>query len=185
MVVPPIGLRPLPPEGEASCFRCHQAAALSPPPLGTRLLFSSQSPPSRPSLWGKVPRPAPFRSPPAQACSRQRKRVGRIRIRQRIRPTSFFQAVDKVSTVPKKFPFWHGWNVKGELPSPLHNPPMRVYALPHMFVYSLILLLLFFPPGCPGPSPTRQALWGERRVFEGNSLTASASASCSASRRCA
>ena len=40
--------------------------------------------------------------------------------------------------LPKKFPFWHGMNVKGELPSPLHNPPMRVYALPHKFVYSLI-----------------------------------------------
>ena len=39
--------------------------------------------------------------------------------------------------LPKKFPFWHGLNVKGELPSPLHNPPMRVYALPHKFVYSL------------------------------------------------
>ena len=39
--------------------------------------------------------------------------------------------------LPKKFPFWHGMNVKGELPSPHHNPPMRVYALPHKFVYSL------------------------------------------------
>ena len=43
--------------------------------------------------------------------------------------------------LPKKFPFWRGWNVKGELPSPLHNPPMRVYALPHKFVYSLRGLL--------------------------------------------
>ena len=34
MVVPPIGLRPLPPKGEASCFRCHRNAALLPPPIG-------------------------------------------------------------------------------------------------------------------------------------------------------
>ena len=29
-------------------------------------------------------------------------------------------------------------DVKGGIPSPLHNPPMRVYAMPHWFVYSLI-----------------------------------------------
>ncbi len=39
--------------------------------------------------------------------------------------------------LPKKFPFWHRLNVKGGIPSPLHNPPMRVQALPHRFVYSL------------------------------------------------
>ena len=27
--------------------------------------------------------------------------------------------------------------MKVGIPSPLHNPPMRVYALPHKFVYSL------------------------------------------------
>ena len=47
--------------------------------------------------------------------------------------------------LPKKFPFWHGLNVKGGIPSPspLHNPPMRVQALPHRrrFVYSLIFLI--------------------------------------------
>jgi hypothetical protein len=30
-------------------------------------------------------------------------------------------------------------DVKGGIPSPLHNPPMRVYAMPHWFVYSLRL----------------------------------------------
>ena len=30
--------------------------------------------------------------------------------------------------LPKKFPFWHRLNVKGGIPSPLHNPPMRVQA---------------------------------------------------------
>ncbi len=39
--------------------------------------------------------------------------------------------------LPKKFPFWQGLNVKGGIPSPLHNPPMRVQAWPHRFVYSL------------------------------------------------
>ena len=41
--------------------------------------------------------------------------------------------------LPKKFPFWHRLNVKGGIPSPspLHNPPMRVQALPYRFVYSL------------------------------------------------
>ncbi len=39
--------------------------------------------------------------------------------------------------LPKKFPFLRGLNVKGGIPSPLHNPPMRVQALPHRFVYSL------------------------------------------------
>ena len=63
--------------------------------------------------------------------------------------------------LPKKFPFWHGLNVKGELPSPLHNPPMRVYALPHKFVYSLIfderLSGGTFPPsGRGGPSQSRR-----------------------------
>ena len=33
--------------------------------------------------------------------------------------------------LPIKFPFWHGLNVKGGIPSPLHNPPMHVQALPH------------------------------------------------------
>ena len=42
----------------------------------------------------------------------------------------------KLSTKCRQLAFWHGLNVKGELPSPLHNPPMRVYALPHKFVYS-------------------------------------------------
>ena len=41
--------------------------------------------------------------------------------------------------LPKKFPFWQELNVKGGIPSPspLHNPPMRVQASPHRFVYSL------------------------------------------------
>ena len=42
--------------------------------------------------------------------------------------------------LPKKFPFWHRLNVKGGIPSPLHNPPMRVQALPHRFVYSLAII---------------------------------------------
>ena len=47
----------------------------------------------------------------------------------------------------------HGLNVKGELPSPLHNPPMRVYALPHKFVYSLKSPTLFSTgPLHTGPS---------------------------------
>ena len=37
----------------------------------------------------------------------------------------------------KKFPFLRELNVKGGIPSPLHNPPMRVEALPQRFVYSL------------------------------------------------
>ena len=36
-------------------------------------------------------------------------------------------------------------NVKGGIPSPLHNPPMRVQALLQKFVYSLT--------GIPGTSP--------------------------------
>ena len=41
--------------------------------------------------------------------------------------------------LPKKFPFWHRLNVKGGIPSPspLHNPPMRVQAWQHRFVYRL------------------------------------------------
>ena len=52
--------------------------------------------------------------------------------------------------LPKKFPFWQELNVKGGIPSPspLHNPPMRVQASPHRFVYSLgrPLAASFFHP---------------------------------------
>ena len=37
----------------------------------------------------------------------------------------------------EKVSIFAGLNVKGGIPSPLHNPPMRVEVFPHSFVYSL------------------------------------------------
>ena len=40
----------------------------------------------------------------------------------------------------EKVSIFAGLNVKGGIPSPLHNPPMRVDTLSWGFVYSLILI---------------------------------------------
>ena len=37
----------------------------------------------------------------------------------------------------EKVPIFARLNVKGGIPSPLHNPPMRIEVFPHGFVYSL------------------------------------------------
>ena len=37
----------------------------------------------------------------------------------------------------EKVPIFARLNVKGGIPSPLHNPPMHVEVFPHSFVYSL------------------------------------------------
>ena len=49
------------------------------------------------------------------------------------------QLESKTGNFRKKFPVLRRLNVKGGIPSPLHNPPMRVQTMPHgrRVVYSL------------------------------------------------
>ena len=79
---------------------------------------------------------APLRraAPPRRSRGRKKPETG-SRLRSSCR-----QSVDSLKAkmeTSEKVPIFARLNVKGGIPSPLHNPPMRIEAFLHGFAYSL------------------------------------------------